>query len=164
MSVHSLARPASSSTPEFVEANITFAEPIADKPYTYTYRPPEGVAATNIVTETLPVRIENARAIAGTLSLDVEGIAVVRRRSAVRDFWDEAQTLAARPSTRPGPALVKDVTGAQPGSRVRLAYAAPAASMAPFSPTAPAGRQLPAGVLRPRRPDRRSSGPSGCAT
>jgi hypothetical protein len=54
--------------------------------------------------------LENARPIAGELRLDVEGVAVVRRPSAVRDFWDEAQTLAlGHPETAQ---LVKDVTGA----------------------------------------------------
>lgn len=38
--------------------------------------------------------IANARPIADRFSLDVEGFAVVRHRSAVRDFWGEARTLA----------------------------------------------------------------------
>jgi hypothetical protein len=57
------------------------------------------------------VRIENARAFAGGLSLDVQGAALVRARSAVGDFWDEAQTLAlGHPETAE---LVKQVTGAK---------------------------------------------------
>jgi hypothetical protein len=93
-----------------VEASLVFTERTAEKPYAYTYAPPEGVAPNNHVTQARTVRIENARGIADTLSLDVEGVAVARRRPAVRDFWDEAQTLAlGHPETAQ---LVKDVTGA----------------------------------------------------
>src|SRR5262249_25617703 len=52
---------------------------------------------TNTVYAPAPVRIENARGIAGRLSLDVEGVAVAAAPTAVRDFWDEAPTLALRP-------------------------------------------------------------------
>jgi hypothetical protein len=62
----------------------------------YTHAPPEGVAApNNIIAEHLVV-IHSARPIASQLSLDVEGLAVVRGRSAVCDVWDEASTLAER--------------------------------------------------------------------
>jgi hypothetical protein len=69
------------------------------------------VPLTNIETRTQPVRIENARAIADDVALDVEGFQLVRHRTAVRDFWDEAQTLAlGHPETAD---LVKAVTGAK---------------------------------------------------
>jgi hypothetical protein len=94
----------------FVEASLTFVSPGADKPYTYTFEPPPGVPPSNIAYEAHTVRVRSARHVAGQLSLDVEGLAVARRRSAVRDFWDEAQTLAlGHPETAQ---LVKDMTGA----------------------------------------------------
>jgi hypothetical protein len=94
----------------FVEGSLTFVTPGADKPYSYTFDPPPGVPASNIGYEAHVVGIENVRPIADFLSLDVQGVAVVRHRSAVRDFWDEAQTLAlGHPETA---RLVKDVTGA----------------------------------------------------
>jgi hypothetical protein len=114
MSVETLARPLAiqpfAEAAPFVEGSLMFVVPTADKPYSSTYGPPAGVAATNIAYEPHVVRIENARRIAETLSLDVHGVAVARHRSAVRDFWDEAQTLAlGHPETAQ---LVKDVTGA----------------------------------------------------
>ncbi|HSZ51372.1 MAG TPA: CmcJ/NvfI family oxidoreductase, partial [Caulobacteraceae bacterium] len=56
------------------------------------------------------VRIHNARPAARALDLDVEGFRIVDHHSAVRDFWDEAQTLAlGHPETAE---LVRAVTGA----------------------------------------------------
>jgi hypothetical protein len=93
-----------------VEAHLMFAERTQEKPYAYVGEPPEGVPQTRGEYRSRAVRIEDARPIADRLSLDVEGIAVVRRATAVRDFWDEAQTLAlGHPETAQ---LVKDVTGA----------------------------------------------------
>jgi hypothetical protein len=93
-----------------VEGSLVFTEPTAEKPYAYTFKPPEGRAPNNHVTQAHTVRVENARPIADELSLDVEGLAVVRSPTAVRDFWDEAQTLAiGHPETAQ---LVRAVTGA----------------------------------------------------
>ncbi len=95
---------------ETVSASLNFSARGAEKLYTYTFKPPEGVAATNTVSESHIVSIANARPIADELSLDVEGFAVIPHRSAVRDFWDEAQTLAlGHPETAE---LVKAATGA----------------------------------------------------
>jgi hypothetical protein len=56
------------------------------------------------------VTLENARDIEGGLDVDVQGFQIVAHRTAVRDFWDEAQTLAlGHPETAK---LVRDVTGA----------------------------------------------------
>jgi len=61
------------------------------------------------------VSIENARSFADELALDVEGSALVRCRSTVTDFFDEAQVLSrARPEAAE---LVKAITGA---SRVQV--------------------------------------------
>jgi hypothetical protein len=96
--------------PEAVDGVIDFAERTAEKPYTYTYRPPAGVPATNIRPVGHTVRIENARPLTAGLSVDVQGFQVLSHRTAVRDFWDEAQTMAlGHPETAE---LVKAVTGA----------------------------------------------------
>ncbi len=93
-----------------VEAKLQFYVPAADKPYSYVGEPPAGVPPTRGEHQDLAVRVENARPFADRLDLDVEGVAVVRRPTAVRDFWDEAQTLAlGHPETAE---LVKAVTGA----------------------------------------------------
>jgi hypothetical protein len=80
--------------PASVEATLNFVQRTAEKPYLYTYKPPEGVRGTNMVSDARTVRIENIRPIASEASLDVEGFEAARHRTAVRDFWDEAQTLA----------------------------------------------------------------------
>jgi hypothetical protein len=93
-----------------VEAELNFAVPSEAKAYSYTYKPPEGVPATNIEVRAQRVRIENARPIAAGLDVDVQGFQLVTHKSAVRDFWDEAQTLAlGHPETAE---LVRAVTGA----------------------------------------------------
>jgi hypothetical protein len=99
-----------SPLPDSVAAELVFAKRGQAKPYAYAGTPPEGVAQTRGDYESRLVRIENVRPIAGQLRLDVEGVAVVRQQSAVRDFWDEAQTLGlGHPETAE---LVKQVTGA----------------------------------------------------
>jgi len=93
-----------------VEGRLVFAMRGQEKPYAYVGTPPEGVPQSRGDYQSHVVRVENVRPIAGQLDLDVEGAALVRHRSAVRDFWDEAQTLAlGHPETAQ---LVKDVTGA----------------------------------------------------
>ena len=134
------ARPFADSR-RFVDGPLMFVTPRADKPYSYTFDPPPGVPASNIAYEAHTVRVENARPIADFLSLDVHGLAVVRHRSAVRDFWDEAQTLAlGHPETA---RLVRDITGA---SRVVVfdhtlrRRAAGTADRTPNAPRQPATR------------------------
>lgn len=112
MSLQALASILRSDAPSLpsVKGEVTFTERTGQKPYAYTYDPPPGVPRTNIVTRAHTVAIANARSVAHELDLDIEGLTVVRRRSAVRDFWDEAQTLAlGHPETAQ---LVQDVTGA----------------------------------------------------
>jgi hypothetical protein len=95
---------------ETVSASLGFTERGSEKLYSYTFGPPEGVPATNAVIKAHTVAIANARAIADRLSLDAEGFAVVAHRTAVRDFWDEAQTLAlGHPEVAE---IVKAATGA----------------------------------------------------
>jgi hypothetical protein len=77
-----------------VEAHLTFAERTQEKPCAYVGEPPEGVPRTRGEYRSRAVRVEDARPIAEHLSLDVEDVALVRHVTAVRDFWDQAQTLA----------------------------------------------------------------------
>jgi hypothetical protein len=102
-------RPQTAAAPSNVEGVLNFAERSAEKAYTYTYKPPEGVRGSNIVVRSETVRLENAREIAG-LDVDVQGFQIVSHHTAVRDFWDEAQTLAlGHPEVAD---LVKAATGA----------------------------------------------------
>jgi hypothetical protein len=103
-------RPRSPALADAVEGFIHFAERTAEKPYTYTFKPPEGVPATNIRPEARPVLIHNARPLAAGLDVDVQGFQIVAHKSAVRDFWDEAQTMAlGHPEAAD---IVKAATGA----------------------------------------------------
>jgi hypothetical protein len=102
--------PHAADPPRTVEARLVFAERSPDKPYTYVGEPPAGMPQTRGEYRSRAVRVEDARPAADRLDLDVEGVAVARQKSAVRDFWDMAQTLAlGHPETAQ---LVKDVTGA----------------------------------------------------
>jgi hypothetical protein len=98
------------AAPTEVEGVLNFAERSAAKPYSYTHKPPEGVPATNITTTAQTVKLANARTIEAGLDVDVQGFQIVSHHTAVRDFWDEAQTLAlGHPEVAE---LVKAVTGA----------------------------------------------------
>src|SRR5579875_1428629 len=61
-----------------VEADLNYLAPIAAKPYSYAYAAPR-------------MRIHDARPLARSLSLDREGFALIRHRTAMRDFDDEAE-------------------------------------------------------------------------
>ena len=111
MSTKVAERPQTAAAPPAaVEGVLNFAEPSAEKAYTYTFKPPEGVKGSNIVVRSETVTLENARDIEGGLDVDVQGFQIVAHHTAVRDFWDEAQTLAlGHPEVAE---LVKAVTGA----------------------------------------------------
>ena len=64
---------------------------MAERPRTYSYKPPPGVPRSNLRYETHTVPIHDARPVADTLSLDSEGFALIEHRSDVRDFYDETQ-------------------------------------------------------------------------
>jgi hypothetical protein len=96
-----------------VTGEVVYLAKTPEKPYTYTYDPPDGVAKTNIVNEPHSVPIFDMRAIADSLTLDVQGFALVPAPTAVTDFYDEAQLEATY--FREAEDLVKQATG---GSRV----------------------------------------------
>jgi hypothetical protein len=96
---------------ESVTARLPYTARRAEKLYFYRYPPPDGVPESNVTIETHETVLTNARPVADHYSLDREGYALVRQRSAVRDFWDEAQTLAlGHPETAE---IVKAATGAR---------------------------------------------------
>jgi hypothetical protein len=108
--ISSLLAPHAPEKLEAVSANLGFTERSPEKHYFYTFGPPDGFPQTNVAIREKTVKIANARPIAGQLSLDREGCALVPHHSAVRDFWDEAQTLAlGHPEAAE---IVKAATGA----------------------------------------------------
>jgi hypothetical protein len=103
----------SSSTSEvlpWVSAELNYLAPTRERPRTYTYDAPTGVPRTTAVNEPHTVQISDARPILSELSLDEEGFALVRHRSAVRDLYDEEQVK--RVYYREAEQLLKHATGA----------------------------------------------------
>jgi hypothetical protein len=75
----------------FVTAELNYLAPPRDRPRTYTFEPPSGEPRSNIVPEPHSVPIHNLRPISEKVSLDREGFALVRQKSSVKDFYDEAE-------------------------------------------------------------------------
>ena len=93
-----------------VNAQLNYLAPTAEKPRTYAYDPPAGVARTTAVNEPHEVAIRDARPVASRLSLDAEGFALLRHRSRVSGFDDEHEIRSVYYSE--SEELLKDVTGA----------------------------------------------------
>lgn len=74
-----------------VEAPVNYIAPMNERPYSYNYSPPAGAALTNRRVETKIVAIRNARQLATELSLDREGFALAKHRSAVSNFYDDEE-------------------------------------------------------------------------
>jgi hypothetical protein len=77
-----------------VEGRLGFTTRSAERQFTYAYDPPAGQPRTNIVLDEKAVWIADARAAPARFHLDANGFELVEHKTAVRDFWDEAQTLA----------------------------------------------------------------------
>jgi hypothetical protein len=65
-----------------VEGVLNYLAPIAERPMNLAYDPPPGVPRSTGVPEPHRVMIYDARPLAGRLSLDSEGLAVVKHNSA----------------------------------------------------------------------------------
>lgn len=93
-----------------VEAVLNYLAPTAERPRSYAYDPPPEVARTTVVNVPFRVPIRDGRPIANTLTLDRHGFALVRHRSAVRDFYDDAEVKTVYYSEADH--LLKRLTGA----------------------------------------------------
>ena len=82
-------RIADQAMPDQVIGELNYLEPMAEKPRTLAYDPAEGEARTNAAYAPHRVEISNLRAARIAPTLDREGFALVRRRSAVSGFTDE---------------------------------------------------------------------------
>jgi hypothetical protein len=111
MSAHAaLADRSATAALPAVQGRLGFTQRADEVLFTYAYDPPEGQKRSNIRPDEQAVWVANARPIVDSLSLDVEGFELVKHRTAVRDFWDEAQTLAlGHPEAAE---IVKAATGA----------------------------------------------------
>jgi hypothetical protein len=93
-----------------VEGVLNYLAPMAEKPMNLAYDPPPGVPRSKGIPEPHVMPIHDARPVAGDLSLDVEGLAVVAHRSAVKNFYDEEELR--RVYYPEAERLVAEVTGA----------------------------------------------------
>src|SRR5262249_45548196 len=74
-----------------VKSDLNYRAPTRERPRTYTYDPPVGVARTTVVNDPRQVVISDARPLLSQVSLDEEGFALVRHKSATRDFYDDVE-------------------------------------------------------------------------
>src|ERR1700746_3162088 len=72
-----------------VQGVLNYLAPMAERPMNLGSAQPPAGRRSRGVPEPHRVMIHNARPLAGRLSLDSEGLAVVEHNSAVRDFYDE---------------------------------------------------------------------------
>jgi hypothetical protein len=94
----------------YVEANLNYLIPMAEKPVNYTYEPPPGIPRYNGTYQAYKLPIYNARSISNNISLDREGFAFLPHHSSVRDFYDEDEIRNVYyPEAEQ---LLKEVTGA----------------------------------------------------
>ena len=77
-----------------IEAALNFLRPMAERPVSYQYEPPPGVPVRTGQYDSHFVTLRDARPLAATLSLDVEGFALLRGPSALEQFDDEAAIRA----------------------------------------------------------------------
>jgi hypothetical protein len=77
-----------------VETSLNYLVDATEKPVTYTYRPPEGVAARTGRYTKFRTVIRNARPLLAKLSLDKQGFVLVPQQTAVKDFYNDAEVRA----------------------------------------------------------------------
>lgn len=71
-----------------VEAELIYLAPCSEKPRTFCYKLPPGVPHSNYSQERRQHFIHDARPIAADLSLDVQGLRLLNRRTEFTDFQD----------------------------------------------------------------------------
>ena len=95
---------------EQVRGVLNYLDETTEKPVTYTYEPPPGVPARTGRTVKHEVPVIDGRAIAGQLSLDVQGFLLAPHASVVRNFYDEGEVKRVYyPEME---RLVREITGA----------------------------------------------------
>src|SRR5260370_20162388 len=93
-----------------IQADLNFLVPMAQKPHSYTFDPPDGGPRSNAQYAPHRVPIHDLRPHAAEFSLDNAGFALLQHVSAVRDFWDEDEVR--RVYYAEAERLLKQVTGA----------------------------------------------------
>ena len=89
MSLTAVSEPSlPTASARWVEAPVNYLADAAVKPVTYNPPQGQGLPRREGHYRMFPVRISDARPLAGTLSLDVHGFALARHDTRVRDFFD----------------------------------------------------------------------------
>jgi hypothetical protein len=89
---------------------LNYLAPLQERPRTLTYEPPPGQPRSNIVPERHALPIHDLRSIVDSVSLEREGFALLRQRSAVKNFYDDDEVK--RIYYAEAEQLIKDATGA----------------------------------------------------
>jgi len=77
------------ATLPYVEAELNYLAPMAERPRYYAYD--AGEVSSNMTPEPHRVHIRDMRPIAAEVELDRQGFALVEQHTAVRDFWDDEE-------------------------------------------------------------------------
>jgi hypothetical protein len=93
-----------------VTAELAYLSPTIERPYTFMYQPPAGVARDNCQYREMWVQISDARAMTSAFSIDVEGFELWDAPTCVTDFKDE--NAIQRCYYPEATELAKQVTGA----------------------------------------------------
>lgn len=93
-----------------VEAELVYIAPPSEKPRTFCYKLPPGVPHSNYAQERRRHIIRDGRPIAGDLTLDTHGIALLRRGTEFADFDDHEAIRSAY--YREAERILQDATGA----------------------------------------------------
>lgn len=72
----------------FVEADLHYLVPMAERPVNYTYEPPSGIPRQNGAYKAFRLPIHDARPLVQDVSLDREGFALAEHYSVVSNFYD----------------------------------------------------------------------------
>jgi hypothetical protein len=74
----------------YVEAELNYLTPMAERPRYYAYDAGPETRA-NLIPDPHTMRIHSLRPIASEIGLDTQGFALLEQKSAVEDFWDDEQ-------------------------------------------------------------------------
>jgi len=75
----------------YVEAELNYLKPMAERPRYYAYEAEPGELRSNLTADPHTVKIRSMRPIASELDLDRQGFALVEQQTAVSDFWDDEE-------------------------------------------------------------------------
>jgi len=74
-----------------VEASVSYLDKMAEKPFIYLFEPPPGVPVRSGHSTRHQMTIYDLRGLGKPSSLDVEGFALLRHDTAVKDFYDDQE-------------------------------------------------------------------------